>query len=64
MILLECPFLKQPVRMSGVLEQHHYPQGARGVGVPLPFRVKGPKADPPFVAPKRPKAATARSRRR
>lgn len=43
---------------------HRYPRGARGVGVTLPFLVKGPKADPPFETPKRSKPTTSRARRR
>jgi hypothetical protein len=41
-----------------------FPRGGRAsriVGMELPFRVKGPKADPPFAKPRR---ATARARRR
>ena len=42
--------------------KNRFPQGALGPGVPLPFFVRGPKADPPFRTARKPAARTRRPR--
>jgi len=45
-----------------------FPRGALGPGIELPFRVRGPKADPPFKTSRRrataPAGSPSRARRR